>query len=506
MTNELLIACALKGTFILIAACLLSAVLRRASAAARHLVWVVAFAALLLLPALSAVVPRWTVTVPQSQIRPALSSKVHASATAASTPVRAEIDWLVMVWLAGATLVLARFGVGTARVWLLTRRARPMSVDGVSAHIRVLAAEQGSMPLAWRVARPVILLPAEAGQWPPECLRAVLLHELAHIDRHDCWTLAMAELAVALYWFHPLAWWAAACARRERERACDDRVLAAGVDAPGYASDLLEVARGRLDKALPAPAMARASSIETRLRAILDPTIRRRAVRAKFVGATAVAALLVLGPLAALRLHGQAADGLSGTVYDASGATVPGATVEILNADTGQTQTTTSGPAGNYSFANLPAGRYTLMVSNPGFALYARKNVAVRGTLDVILSIGSVTESVTVSGRGPAAAPALTPHRIKVGGNVQAARALHAPKPIYPASAESAGIQGTVLMRAIISTDGSTMGLTVLSSPDPLLADAAMESVRQWRYLPTLLNGQPVEVVTTISVNFRLDQ
>jgi TonB family protein len=184
---------------------------------------------------------------------------------------------------------------------------------------------------------------------------------------------------------------------------------------------------------------------------------------------------------------------------------VPGATVEVLNADTGQKQTMASNSGGNYSFANLPAGRYQLMVSSPGFAVYARKAVVVPGTLDVVLSLGSITETMTLSGKGPAVAPLLSPRRIKVGGNVQAANQLQAPKPIYPASAESAGIQGTVLLRAIVSTDGSIMGLTVLSSPDPLLADAAMEAVRQWRYQPTLLNGQPVEVVTTISVNFRLE-
>ncbi len=506
MTNDLLIACALKGTCILIAACLLTVALRRASAAARHLVWVVAFAALLLLPALSVAVPRWTVTVPQSQIRPALPSQVRAPRTAASRPAGAEIDWLFLAWLAGATLVLARFAVGTARIWLITRRAQSMTVAGVSSRVTVLAAGRGAMPLAWRVLRPVILLPSEADEWPPQRLRAVLLHELAHIDRHDCWTLAMAELAVALYWFHPLVWWAAGCARRERERACDDRVLAAGVAASGYANDLLEVARGRLDSALPAPTMARASNLETRLRAILDPTIRRRAVRARAVAAAAAVALLVLGPLAALRLHGQGAEGLSGIIYDASGGTVPGATVEILNIDTGQKQTMASGPIGNYSFANLPAGSYQLMVSAPGFAVYARKGIAVRGTLDVVLALGSVTESVTVTGKGPQVAPKLEPHRIRVGGSVQAAKALQAPKPIYPASAESAGIAGTVLLRAVISTDGGIMGLTVLSSPDPMLADAAVEAVRQWRYLPTLLNGQPVEVVTTISVNFRLEQ
>jgi protein TonB len=95
---------------------------------------------------------------------------------------------------------------------------------------------------------------------------------------------------------------------------------------------------------------------------------------------------------------------------------------------------------------------------------------------------------------------------MRVGGNVQFAKLLQQAKPVYPASAQAAGIQGTVLLRAVIGTDGRIMGLTVSSSPDPTLSDAAMESARQWRYQPTLLNGEPVEVLTTISVNFRLDQ
>jgi TonB family C-terminal domain len=333
-----------------------------------------------------------------------------------------------------------------------------------------------------------------------------VLHELAHIARHDCWTLAMAELALALYWFHPLAWWAASRMRQERERACDDRVLAAGVAASGYANDLLEIARGRLDTALPAPAMARASNLETRLRAILDPTIRRRVLRTRVTGAVACAALLVLAPLAALRLHGQAAGTLAGTIYDASGARVPSATVSIVNTETSQAQTAVSNQVGKYEFTNLPAGHYQVMVSSPGFAVYVRKGVAIPATVDAVLSLGGISESITISGKGPQATAAQPPQRIRVGGNVQAAKLLQAPKPIYPASAASAGIAGTVLLRAIIRRDGAVMGMAVLSTPDPSLAEAAMEAVGQWRYEPTRLNGQPVEVVTTISVNFRLEQ
>jgi TonB family protein len=220
----------------------------------------------------------------------------------------------------------------------------------------------------------------------------------------------------------------------------------------------------------------------------------------------ACATLLVLAPLAALRLHGQAAGTLSGTIYDASGARVPSATVSIVNTDTSQSQTAVSNEVGKYEFANLPAGRYQVVVSSPGFAVYFRKVVAIPANLDVVLSLGGISESITVSGKGSQATAALPPSRIRVGGNVQAAKLLQQQKPIYPASAASAGISGTVLLRAVIRTDGGVMGMTVLSTPDPALADAAMEAVGQWRYEPTRLNGQPVEVVTTISVNFRLEQ
>ena len=89
---------------------------------------------------------------------------------------------------------------------------------------------------------------------------------------------------------------------------------------------------------------------------------------------------------------------------------------------------------------------------------------------------------------------------------MQAARLLAQPPLIYPAHAEASGIEGTVLLQAVVLMDGGIGGLTVLSSPDPGLAEAARESVSQWRYQPTLLNGQPVEVITTVSVKFRLDR
>lgn len=99
----------------------------------------------------------------------------------------------------------------------------------------------------------------------------------------------------------------------------------------------------------------------------------------------------------------------------------------------------------------------------------------------------------------------VTPQRIPVGGNVQAAKLISQPKPIYPPLAKSARIQGKVILNAVIGKDGTIQNLT-LASGHALLAPAALEAVRKWVYKPTLLNGEPVEVVTQIEVNFTLSQ
>jgi len=95
------------------------------------------------------------------------------------------------------------------------------------------------------------------------------------------------------------------------------------------------------------------------------------------------------------------------------------------------------------------------------------------------------------------------PKRIRVGGQVQQARLISQPRPLYPPLAKQARISGTVVLQAVIAKDGTIQELQVLSG-HPLLVAAALDAVKQWRYQPTLLNSEPVEVVTTISVVFTL--
>ena len=78
--------------------------------------------------------------------------------------------------------------------------------------------------------------------------------------------------------------------------------------------------------------------------------------------------------------------------------------------------------------------------------------------------------------------------------------------PVYPASAKSAGIQGIVSLDMVISKDGTPLDIQVVSSPSDDLTQSALEAVRQWRYSPTLLNGEPVEVVTDVVVNYTLSK
>jgi beta-lactamase regulating signal transducer with metallopeptidase domain len=126
------------------------------------------------------------------------------------------------------------------------------------------------MPMTWGIRRPRVLLPAAALDWPADRVRAVLAHELAHIARADWLVHLVAQLACAVYWFHPLFWTAERALGRETELAADDEVLGAGLEASQYAADMVEIVRAcRQDvpSHAPAVAMARVKHLERRIAA-----------------------------------------------------------------------------------------------------------------------------------------------------------------------------------------------------------------------------------------------
>lgn len=356
-----------KGSLLLGAAAVLVLVFRRASAAYRHVIWVCAFVAAVSLPVLLTL-PGWRVHAPalawlqpvaqtspptlvtnerferevvnKHKAEPANTVSEPGGGEPPSAPSlvteatpavpRAPISWTAIatiVWAVGAVVVLAAFLLGYLELRRLLRAATPVE-DGAWSALSTEAAERLDLrapflllrgeglpvPVAVGLLRPRVLLPSGSDAWPLELRRAVLLHELAHVQRHDCLTQAVAQVACALFWFHPGFWWAASQMRAERERACDDCVIRANTKATEYAEHLLGVVRslrrGGLE-AMGTVAFARPSSLEGRLLSVLDPIRDRRAVgiRAGVLAMTAAAVMAVplamLEPVQAYTVHVQ---------------------------------------------------------------------------------------------------------------------------------------------------------------------------------------------------------
>src|SRR6267142_956137 len=295
----ILIDAFVKSTVLLLLAAGGTLLLRRSPAALRHLVWALACGGVLVLPLASALLPNWRLAgwprldvpvafdaaqvateprvaeatpVPATPAVHEPSPAPSATMTAGSPAVRFRLtpDWTAFVlpiWLSGVAAVLILLIVGLARIAWLGRTTAPakdetwlmlveeLSLElGLTRHVRLLQAHGPAMPMTWGIRRPAILLPAGADAWDAERRRDVLLHELAHVKRHDFLIQLIARVACAVYWFHPLVWLAATRLREERERACDDHVLRAGATPSAYATHLLEIARGL--RAAPATSLA----------------------------------------------------------------------------------------------------------------------------------------------------------------------------------------------------------------------------------------------------------
>jgi beta-lactamase regulating signal transducer with metallopeptidase domain len=266
------------------------------------------------------------------------------------------------VWLLGAVLVAAWYGLGHLRLHRLARRATPIlnpewhvslrevaARSVVTAPVQLLRTSAVGSPLTWGTLRPVVLLPDDAESWPVERQRVVLAHELAHAVRGDYLSQLIACATCALYWFHPLAWASARRLRVESERACDDHVLVRGVSGADYAAHLLDVARQsrmiRLGGAV-AVGMARPSHLEGRLLAVLDPACPRqvpprRAQRAGWAGLAAlVVPLALFTPVARMPVAPQQSSGTTpislgeGSTFEQSLPAKPGEQLE-LNLESG---------------------------------------------------------------------------------------------------------------------------------------------------------------------------
>ncbi len=335
-----------KATIILVAALGITVAMQRASAGARHLVWLVTLGALMLIPAVAAWTPLRlgvlpavvspaevpsalispvatgsadrTALLPGVSVAPEQSPPATPNAAIDANSVMARFDglsalsMLVALWAAVVLCIAATLAYASISVHRIVRHARPLdSKDwltplwevsdrlGLDEPPRLLRSDQAKMPFACGVMHPTIVLPASCDEWTADRRHAVLLHELAHVRRHDLAGHTLGRLACAVYWFHPLVWTAAKRLRAESERACDDLALACGARAADYAEHLLDIVTSVRRDTTPwvALSMARRNEFEGRMLAILDPELHRssptRWQSASLIGSLAVVAILV---------------------------------------------------------------------------------------------------------------------------------------------------------------------------------------------------------------------
>ena len=215
----------------------------------------------------------------------------------------------------------------------------------------------------------------------------------------------------------------------------------------------------------------------------------------------------------------QADASISGTILDPTGALVPRANVKTVNTDTGKTLTRVTDNTGAYSFSPVPPGPYNVEVEAKGFQRQLQENVHVGAgqsvKLNLKLTVGAASENLTVTGKVVAAAPPPPPPPVAVGSGkqggpvpvssgVMAGLAIKMVQPVYPPEAKAARVQGVVVLHAVISKAGGVENLQVISGPPPLLV-SSIDAVRQWKYKPYLLNGEPTAVDTTININYTFE-
>lgn len=302
----------LKSIFILTITAFLGLALRSARARFRHTLWCAALFSLLFLPLISVSVPVFRVPALPSSLLPndgptrgplqASSREVpgqpsnesgvdsgRSSVAPTDQQLRSSLSWqsiVLLVWLIGILVVLARFIVGIVIVRDLVSRSTALTGPWselsselsreiqLRRRIKLLRSDRPVMPMTCGSLSATVLLPAHVEEWSADRKRVVLLHELIHVKRRDILMQAVGQIVCALYWFNPLVWLAVRKLRTEQEWACDESVVATGVAAPEYAGHLLEVARGfdttRLST-VTATGMASSSQLQDRLCAILNP-------------------------------------------------------------------------------------------------------------------------------------------------------------------------------------------------------------------------------------------
>ncbi|HET7697358.1 MAG TPA: M56 family metallopeptidase [Vicinamibacterales bacterium] len=483
------------------------------------------------------------------------TAPVNFSGVPDAPPPPPPFDWgfpLQIVILAGIGMRLGWMAIGVARLEALRRRSGTPALgfddlqEAIGIRAPILWSPHVRHPVTFGLLRPVVLLPIALKSVDHAAQRAVVAHELHHVKRRDWAWVIGEEIVRSIFWFHPAMWWLISRVQLARETVVDELSILVTNARRTYLDTLLAFAD---DTGLRSSAAFSARRHLFHRVMLLSKEGGMSSSRIAVVSGALVVALGAgtLGAVRAFPLHGPGApiagdpqvqrpprDPLSPATYhrqaveywekaEKDSSLTPDQRLDLIQKGiAAEDRALALNPdyVEAMIYKNILLRMQALMVSDADEQrrLIEEAN-ALRARAIELRKAQGLPEGGWAGGPPPPPPPpppsapsfmsdeyklALETYKpLRIGGELKPPMKIKDVKPLYPPIAQSARVQGVVIVEAIIDPAGHVAASRVLRSI-PLLDEAALAAVGQWEFTPTLLNGQPSAVMMTVTVNFTL--
>jgi TonB family protein len=481
-----LIAYSLQIAVLAAAGTLLAYLFRLRLPRVAHIYWQVLLFICLIVPFLQ----RWEHPVLRRVLSRSISPAIAAVAvtTKMESPVLIPWEMLALFLAAGVFLRLTWLTFGFVRLHLFHRNSCMFLEEHAAVRymqwrtgirVSLLMSDEIDSPVTFGLRTPKIILPLSFKNLSEPCQKAVLCHELLHVRRHDWILIIIEEIVCSLFWFHPAIWWLRSRIHLSREQAVDHEVVQMTGSKQPYLHSLLEIAQAQgRPRAVPAPLFLKERHLVQRVTLLLrEVSMSRSRLAISIMGI----GILFIGTVR-----------LAVAWFPLTGEPIP-----------------------------APEQKVDLKIKVP-FSLAPLRVHKMETTVKVaarpVRELARTPERAAMleAGTGVSAAPAPVPAQsqekvrppqrepLLVGGGIQESKLINKVAPVYPEQAKREGIQGTVKLTVIINEEGLVYEIRNNPDNDPILEEAAIDAVKEWKYSPTLLNGMPVPVMATVTVTFQL--
>ena len=527
----------LQVAVIVAVASLLPWLFRLDAAGVRYMYWRTVAALCLILP--------WV--QPYREARASTATAAVADSTIATTAVGAaarsvqHLNWEVALLCVLAMGVVARLGwltAGLIRLRAMRQTAHRHAIIAVEADLQRILGTRCSIryvgdidqPITFGLFRPIVMLPDTLRAQPREIQDAVLGHELLHVKRRDWAWLIVEELAVCLFWFHPASWWLTSQIQHAREEVVDELAIQLTGRRKAYVEALLTFSDAT--SVVPTAAFARRRHLFRRIALVSKESV----MSSRRIVATCAAMALIVSagswyavsafPLSIMdQSSAKSRSSLPGSLELKAHTVTPENPIprrihyeEAVVPDWVGSERAVVDVKITLDEGGLIAEARVLDAYRPvPLTLDSERNrqinealidaalAAVRQwrydppfeaplTFNVLVHLGKGAEVMAFKPRSQDGA-------LRVGGDIKPPKKIKDVQAVYPPIAREAGVAGVVIIETRIGTDGSVEEAHVLRSI-PLLDQAALDAVKQWQFEPTLMNGQPVPIIMTVTINF----